>query len=90
MDELITAFEEIIELLDKSEDTIWANYTPAEAKEMLQTELENYKKTHELSESGKSDINFLFLPTSALQEISLDNGWSSKYIKIADIFDKYL
>lgn len=90
MDELISAFEEIIELLEKSEDTIWANYTVVEAREILQTELENYKQTQKLSESGKYRINFLFLPTSALQEISIDNGWGDKYVKIADVFDKYL
>lgn len=90
MDELISAFEEIIELLDKSEDTIWANYTVEEAKEILQTELENYKQTRQLSDSAKYRINFLFLPTGALQEISIDNGWGDKYVKIADIFDKYL
>jgi len=90
MDELISAFERIINLLDQSEDTIWANYTVDEAKEILQTELENYKQTQKLSDSGKSNINFLFLPTSALQEISMDNGWGDEYIKLSNIFDKYL
>lgn len=90
MDELISAFERIINLLDQSEDTIWANYTVEEAKEILQTELENYKNTHKLSDSGKSNINFLFLPTSALQEISIDNDWGDEYIKLSNIFDKYL
>lgn len=90
MDELISAFERIINLLDQSEDTIWANYTVEEAKEILQTELENYKNTQKLSDSGKHQINFLFLPTSALQEISMDNGWGDEYIKLSNIFDKYL
>lgn len=90
MDELILAFEEIIELLENSGDTIWANYTVAEAKEILQTELENYKQTQKISDSGKRRINFLFLPTGALQEISIDNGWGDKYIKLSGIFDKYL
>lgn len=90
MDELIFAFERIIELLENSEDTIWANYTAAEAKEILQTELENYKQTHKISDSGKHQINFLFLPTSALQEISVDNGWGNEYVKLSGIFDKYL
>lgn len=74
MDELTSAFEGIIERLNKSEDTIRANYTIEKAREILQTELENYRQTHELSESAKYRINFLFLPTGALQEISTDNG----------------
>lgn len=90
MEELFSAFEKIIELLENSEDTIWANYTVVEAKEILQTELKNYKQTQKLSDSAKYRINFLFLPTGALQEISIDNGWGNEYLKIADIFDKYL
>lgn len=90
MDELISAFERIIKLLENSEDTIWANYTVEEAKEILQTELENYKQTQKISDSGKSRISFLFLPTSALQEISVDNGWGDEYINLSNIFDKYL
>jgi len=90
MDELISAFERIIALLENSEDSIWANYTVEEAKEILQTELENYKQTQKISDSGKSRINFLFLPTSALQEISMDNGWGDEYVEISSIFDKYL
>lgn len=90
MDELISAFEEIIELLKKSEDTIWANYSVEEAIQIFQTELENYKQTQKLSDSGKSGIHFLFLPTGALQEISIDNGWGDEYVQIANVFDKYL
>ncbi|MCD9189015.1 MAG: hypothetical protein LUM44_21540 [Pyrinomonadaceae bacterium] len=90
MEELISAFERIIKLLENSEDSIWANYTVDEAKEILQTELVNYKQTQKLSDSGKSRINFLFLPTSALQEISMDNGWGDQYVEISNIFDKYL
>ena len=89
MEELISAFEKIIKLLENSEDTIWANYTVAEAKEILQTELENYQQTRQLSDSAKYRINFLFLPTSALQEISIENGWGDKYLEISDIFDKH-
>lgn len=90
MEELISAFERIIKLLENSEDSIWANYTVEEAKEILQTELGKYKQTHKLSDSGKSRINFLFLPTSALQEISADNGWGDEYVEISNVFDKYL
>lgn len=90
MDYLISALEKTIKLLEKSEDSAWANYSVDEAKGILQTELENYRQTHELSASGRSRINFLFLPTSALQEISIDNDWGEEYLEISDIIDRFL
>ncbi len=90
MDYLISALEKTIKLLENSEDSAWANYSVDEAKEILQSELENYKQTREISSSAKSRINFLFLPTSALQEISIDNGWGDEYLEISDIIDGFL
>lgn len=90
MDYLVAALERTIELLEKSEDSVWANYSVAEAQEILQSELENYRRTREISESGKYEINLLFLPTSALQEISIDNGWGDEYVKISGIIDEFL
>lgn len=90
MDYLISVLEKTIELLEKSEDSVWANYTVEEAKEILQTELENYQRTREISSSGKARISFLFLPTSALQDIAIDNGWGDEYLQIANIIDRFL
>ena len=90
MDYLISALEKTIKLLDKSEDSAWSNYSVDEAKEILQCELENYKQNREITPSGRSQINFLFLPTSALQEISIDNGWGDEYLEISDIIDRFL
>ncbi len=90
MDYLISALEKTIKLLEKSEDSVWANYTVEEAREILRTELENYKKTGEISGFGKSQISFLFLPTSALQDIAIDNGWGDEYLEIANVIDRFL
>jgi len=34
------------------------------------------------------EIQLLFLPTSVLQEHSLQNGWSKEYLAIASHFDR--
>jgi hypothetical protein len=33
------------------------------------------------------EISGLFLPTGALQEVALDNGWGDEYLALADRFD---
>ncbi len=46
-----------------------------------------------LSESDISRVNeliVLFLPTSDFQEISISNGWSEEYLKIAKKFDNLI
>ena len=46
-----------------------------------------------LLESDISRINeliVLFLPTSDFQEISISNGWSEEYLKIANRFDNLI
>ena len=35
------------------------------------------------------DISMQFAPTGPLQEISLSNGWSEIYLKLAEQYDKY-
>jgi hypothetical protein len=89
-EELISAFEKTIALLENSEDSAWANYSVREAVEILQSALESCRQTQKISSSGRSQINFLFLPTGALQEIAIDNGWGDEYLEIAAVIDKYL
>jgi hypothetical protein len=43
-----------------------------------------------LEENHKTGLEFfqlLFLPTGTLQEISIQNGWSEEYLKLATEFD---
>ena len=90
MQELISALERTIKLLENSEDSAWANFSVDEAVKILRFELENCRETQRISFLSKDQIRFLFLPTSALQEISIDNGWGDEYLEIAAVIDKYL
>jgi hypothetical protein len=38
------------------------------------------------------DVNFLdrvFAPTGILQEISIDNGWGTKFLQISEVIDEF-
>lgn len=37
---------------------------------------------------GLIKISVLFAPTGPLQEVSINSGWSSEFIKLADRFDR--
>lgn len=67
-------------------DTSWSGYDTAQD---LIMDLNNYiKRAEELDETVITEINLLFAPTGALQEISINNGWSDGFIKIAERFDE--
>ena len=39
------------------------------------------------------DINFLdrlFAPTGMLQEVSIDNGWGTKFLRISEVIDEFI
>lgn len=52
--------------------------------------MEAYKRKKRFSFVGKSKIKFLFLPTGALQEISITNDWTDEYLQISEIIDEYI
>jgi hypothetical protein len=67
-------------------DCTWSYYeTPQKAR----NEIDQY-----ISELEKGNINSLpeisvhFAPTSAYQELSLQNNWSKEYLKLSTQFDK--
>ena len=36
----------------------------------------------------RTDIEFLFLPTGDIQEVSLSSGWSAEFLSLAERFDR--
>lgn len=90
MQKLIFALEKTVFLLKSSEDSIWSNQTAVEAKAILEKELDKLKKTGKFSFFGKSKIKLLFVPTGALQEISIDNGWGNEYLQISEVVDEFI
>jgi hypothetical protein len=90
MQELISALKETIDLLEGSEDSALSNQGAGEARSILEKELASFTKTQKFTFFGKSKIKFLFMPTGALQEISISNNWGDEYLRISEIVDKYI
>jgi hypothetical protein len=74
-----------IKITDGS-DMLWGWYeTPAQ----LRNDLECY-----IRQLGQGDLTclkeleLLFLPTSVLQEHSIQNGWSTEYLALSETFDR--
>lgn len=90
MQKLISALEKTIDFLNNSEDSIMTDKSAFEVQEILEKEIKRLKENKNFSFFGKSKIKFLFLPTGALQEIAIVNGWGDEYLQIAAIVDEYI
>lgn len=88
-DELIKIIKEVKEIVDSpNTDVAWSGYNDVE--EVIK-DLDFYIK--QLKQKDKSvieELKILFAPTGAFQEISIDNGWSDKYLELANRFDELL
>ena len=85
VEKLISALEETISCLRKSESSGWASMPVEELIRRLEAEITKARNAKPV------DVNFLerlFAPTSALQEISIDNGWGTKFLRISEIVDE--
>jgi hypothetical protein len=83
--ELIYALEETISYLRQSQSSDWAPMPVEEIVRRLEVEVVKAKNAKPI------DVNFLdrlFAPTGALQEISIDNGWGTKFLRISEIIDQ--
>ena len=89
MQKVVFALERTIELLEKSEDSMWTETTVAEAKEILEDQLNSLKTTGSFGFLGKGRIKALFLPTGVLQEISITNDWDEEYLEVSRVIDRY-
>jgi hypothetical protein len=88
--QLIAAFERTLEFLAESQDSSLSNKTATEAGDILESELKRLRDGRSFSFFGKSKIKFLFMPTGALQEISIVNGWGDDYLEISAVVDQYI
>lgn len=84
---LISVLEETISFLQKSQSSDWSSIHIEDLIRRLEVEIakaKNYKPV---------DIIFLdraFAPTGAIQEISIDNGWGTKFLRISEVIDHFI
>ena len=86
MNELVEALEQTLSFLERSEDTVWSNLSVNETRNILEKMLCEIKNGRDFD---KFELQIQFAPTGNIQEISLHNGWSQEYIKIAGTIDSF-
>lgn len=88
-DELIKIMKEVKEIIDSpNTDVAWSRYnTVEEVINDLDSCIEQLK---EKDKSVIEKLKILFAPTGTFQEISIDSGWSDKYLELANRFDELL
>ena len=86
LENLIGALEETISYLRKSQSSPWAPLSVEEIITRLEAELAKARNPKPM------DVNLLdrlFAPTGLIQEISIDNGWGTKFLRISEVIDRF-
>ena len=86
IERLISVLEETISFLQKSESSTWSSLSPQEIIRRLEAEIGKAQNRRPV------DVDFLdrlFAPTGVIQEISMDNGWGTRFLHIAEIVDQF-
>jgi len=86
IEKLIYALEETISNLKISESTDWSNMPVEEIIRRLEVEIAKARNEKVV------DINLLerlFAPTGVIQEISINNGWGTRFLRISEVIDEF-
>ncbi len=86
IEKLISALEETVSYLRKSQSSDSSQIPIEEIIRRLEAETAKAKSLKPV------DVNFLdrlFAPTGVLQEISMNNGWGIKFLRISEIIDQF-
>lgn len=86
IEKLISALDETISLLRKSQPSDWANMPVEEIIAKVEAEI-TWARNSQTFDSNL--LGFLFAPTGAIQEMAIDNGWTEEYLRISEIVDQF-
>jgi hypothetical protein len=86
IEKLIAALEETISYLKTSQPSDWSNMPVEEIIRRLETEA---AKASNLKPMDVNLLDQLFAPTGAIQEISIDNGWGTEFLRISEAIDQF-
>lgn len=88
-DELIKIMKEVKEIIDSpNTDVTWSRYNTVE--EIIKDLDSCIEQLNQEDKSAIEKLKILFAPTGAFQEISIDSGWSDRYLELANRFDEIL
>jgi hypothetical protein len=84
---LIDVLKRCRELSQASQDAIWSSTNVSEIVAILDRGIKSLERGTALN---RDELKLLFAPTGALQETSMDNGWSSTYLLLSAEFDRLM
>lgn len=84
--ELASVLRELAALLRRSGDSLWAPDSVDSIARVVARAVSRLERGRPLLLLGLR-LQFWFIPTGSLQEISIDNGWGQEYCDVADRFD---
>lgn len=84
---LISALEETISYLRTSEETGWSALSPDEIIRKLEVELTRARNAQPVD---VIKLERLFAPTGVIQEVSIDNGWGTKFLRLSEVVDEFI
>lgn len=87
IEKLIYTLEETLSHLKTSESTDWSNMPVEEIMRRLEAEL-NKARNARLVDVDLLDR--LFAPTGVIQEISIHNGWGTRFLRISEVVDEFI
>ncbi len=83
-DELVALLEKVKELVDNSEESIWAGLSPAEIGMDLTIAIEALRNTEAVD---RAQLQMHFAPSGPLQETAMMSGWTDEYMELSNRFD---
>lgn len=86
IEKLIYALEETISYLRSSKSSAWSPMSIDDIIRKLESELAKARNAKPLDVIL---LDRLFAPTGAIQEISIDNEWGTKFLRISQVIDQF-
>jgi len=87
IEKLISALEETITHLQKSQSSDSSNMSAEEIIRKLEVEI---SKARNAKPTDVYTLELLFAPTGVIQETSIDNGWGTRFLRIAEVVDEFI
>ena len=84
---LISALEETISYLRISQSSDWSDMPVEEILRRLEAEA---SKARSAKPIDVTLLDRLFAPTGVIQEISIDNGWGTKFLRLSQVIDEFI
>lgn len=85
--DIAAALRRTLELVLSSRTSGWASESVEEIAEQLRIVISALEAGTPMDRRG---LGFLFAPTGAIQETSIDNGWGNEFLSLSQVVDAFL